>query len=499
MAIQTALPVLAHKNRVMIILCVLLLLGFTLTSIASYIVSRNAIHDAIVNDELPLTSDNIYTEIQKDLIRPVLVSSMMASDTFLRDWVLAGEKDVRHMSRYLEEVKTRYNAFTSFFVSDRTDIYYQAKGLLKKIRSQDPRDTWYYRVRDMRTPYEINVDLDMANSDAMTIFINYRVTDYGGQFIGATGVGLTVNSVQHLIEDYQRRYRRNIYFVDRQGKILLSGRKNSLQASSIMQIDGLRDVAADILKSPQSVHEYRHAGQDHLLHVRLIPELDWYLFVEKSQDEDLAPIRQTLYINLAISFGITLLILFFASLTINRYRNRIEAMAVTDALTGLTNRQGLDMLLQQTIQESRRNHKPLAVILFDVDHFKPINDRYGHLTGDAALRSVARSIQQTVRRSDIACRWGGEEFLVLAKDCPPQDAAALAEKLRHNIEKLTIEAGEHSLKLTISLGVASLLTTDSAELAMDKAMERADAALYRAKQAGRNRVELAISDEQTPS
>lgn len=144
-----------------LILALLLLLacGFLATSLLSYYASRGAIRDGIVNTELPLTSDTVYSEIQKDLIRPVLISSMMAQDTFLRDWVLGGEQDTTRVTRYLGEVMGSQVTCTSFFVSDRSLTYYQAKGVLKQVRPDAWRDAWYFRLRQSNKPYEINVDL----------------------------------------------------------------------------------------------------------------------------------------------------------------------------------------------------------------------------------------------------------------------------------------------------------------------------------------------------
>src|SRR6187399_569631 len=121
------------KQRLIATLSVLLVLGFAVTATVNYQVSKNAIRKSIVASELPLTSDNLYSEIQKDLIRPIFISSMMASDTFVRDWALAGEADVDKIIRYLREVKDRYQAFTSFFISERTRLYYQTEGILKTI------------------------------------------------------------------------------------------------------------------------------------------------------------------------------------------------------------------------------------------------------------------------------------------------------------------------------------------------------------------------------
>ncbi|MDP3287019.1 MAG: PDC sensor domain-containing protein, partial [Methyloversatilis sp.] len=179
------------KHRLLLLLGLLLSLGFVLTTLVSYYVSKNGIHRAIVESELPLTSDNIYSEIQKDLIRPVFIASMMAGDTFLRDWVLRSERDVPALTKFLGEVRSRYGTFTSFFVSERTRNYYHPDGLLRKVSEDNPQDSWYFRVRRLDEPYEINVDTDTRSRDTLTVFINYRVYDYDGGLMGVTGVGLT--------------------------------------------------------------------------------------------------------------------------------------------------------------------------------------------------------------------------------------------------------------------------------------------------------------------
>ncbi|MCK5696398.1 MAG: cache domain-containing protein [Desulfobacula sp.] len=179
------------KNKLILIVSLLLITGFVVTSLASYYVSRSSLRSQIAKRELPLTSDNIYSEIERDILRPVFISSFMANDTFLRDWVINGENDETQIIRYLKEIQDKYNTFTSFFVSEKTMTYYHAGGILKKINPKEERDRWYFRVRYM------------ANKDSMIIFINYRVYDYENNFIGATGVGLRVRAVKDLIRKYQ--------------------------------------------------------------------------------------------------------------------------------------------------------------------------------------------------------------------------------------------------------------------------------------------------------
>lgn len=478
---------LSDKRKLIITLSILLAIGFAVTTLVNYYVSKASIHDSIVANELPLTSDNLYSEIQKDLIRPVLISSMMASDTFLRDWILAGEQDVDKMTRYLREVKQRYGAFTSFFISERSRVYYQTEGVLKKISREEPRDAWYFRVREMKSPYEINMDPDLANKDALTIFINYRVLGYDGQYIGVAGVGLTVDAVRALINDYQQRYRRSVYFVDRQGRIALFGNELQIAGTDIRAIEGLRDIADLILKEGAGSFAYRSKGHDHLLNVRFIPELDWYLFVEQIEDEALAGIRNTLYLNLAISLIITAIVLFATSLTINRYQGRLEEMAMTDKLTGLANRQAFDLLVPHTLSEAKRAKTLLLAILIDIDRFKDINDRLGHLAGDSVIKQVARIIKATLRESDIVCRWGGEEFLVVLKGSAEAQGHPLAEKIRDAVEAGTFHYGETTVPVTISLGVAAYIDGETP----DQLIARADKALYEAKDRGRNLVHSA--------
>lgn len=483
-----SLPPTRHTQASLVLLLLFLLgSGFLTTSLLSYYASRDSIRDSIINTELPLTSDTVYSEIQKDLVRPILISSMMARDTFLRDWVLAGEQDTAQMTRYLREVQEHYGAFTSFFVSDRSSTYYQSKGVLKRVKPDEPRDVWYYRVRMQPEPYEINVDVDMANADRLTIFINYKVADYDGNFIGAAGVGLAVDAVVKLIDDYQQRYERSVYFVDTTGRITLTGAQGGPQGAkvgdSLADIPGLSDML-EKLPSPQSGRfEYQEHGREHFLNVRYIPELEWYLFVDK-HDKALAGIRQGLYINLLLCLLVTAIVLTLVSLAIRRYQQRIAALATTDVLTELPNRRGFDILAEQALQEAQREQSPLCAVLLDLDNFKLINDEHGHLAGDEVLQRFARQLRDKLRQSDILCRWGGEEFILLLKNTDRQAAHDLAEKLRQQCAEQRYAIAGQTLQVTASLGLSQWQPGES----LHSLLGRTDRALYRAKQSGRDRV-----------
>ncbi|HEY5807696.1 MAG TPA: DUF484 family protein [Povalibacter sp.] len=176
-------------------------------------------------------------------------------------------------------------------------------------------------------------------------------------------------------------------------------------------------------------------------------------------------------------------------------RARLVRSGLTDFLTGWHNRRYLHARLKEELARAQRQESGLTCLLIDLDHFKQINDQYGHLVGDMALREAAQRVDAHIRDSDAAARFGGDEFVVLAPGISPEQAAALAERIRQAVSEAPLEvSGGTNLNLTVSIGVAGIvLARNESDLkaAAERLLAEADAALYRAKQNGRNRVELA--------
>ncbi len=170
----------------------------------------------------------------------------------------------------------------------------------------------------------------------------------------------------------------------------------------------------------------------------------------------------------------------------------LKCEAAHDRLTGIWNRGAIVDLLEREARLSLRSGRPLGLIMTDVDHFKKINDAYGHLVGDSVLCEVARRLARSVRTYDYVGRYGGEEFLLVLTECTPSDLAVTAERIRLAIAEQQIPTGAGAVRATISLGLAALQIEPLGTLAVEKLLRAADAALYRAKSNGRNRVESAI-------
>ncbi len=162
--------------------------------------------------------------------------------------------------------------------------------------------------------------------------------------------------------------------------------------------------------------------------------------------------------------------------------------SLRDGLTGCFNRaHGLEVI-DIELRRARRSQAPVSLIMFDLDHFKAINDRHGHLCGDAVLKAVGARMHEVLRASDLKCRYGGEEFLVLLPETPLEGAKRVADTLRRELSELSIHWKAETLALTASLGVTTALTS---EIDSQAIIARADAALYRAKEYGRNCVQVA--------
>jgi diguanylate cyclase (GGDEF)-like protein len=171
-----------------------------------------------------------------------------------------------------------------------------------------------------------------------------------------------------------------------------------------------------------------------------------------------------------------------------------EAMreaTLVDPLTGCATRAEGMRRFEAELRRAERSKSSLAVLMLDLDHFKGINDRYGHATGDAVLSAVGEMLLSTLRASDIRCRWGGEEFLVVLPESTIDRARSAAEALRQRIANAAVREGSHTVRVTTSIGIT---LTRPGEVDMPRLLNRADAALYQAKSHGRNRIRVVLGD-----
>jgi diguanylate cyclase (GGDEF)-like protein len=292
-----------------------------------------------------------------------------------------------------------------------------------------------------------------------------------------------------VIANYERTFQRRIFFVDQSGKVVLHSALTSAGElrPPLQNQPGIDQVAGQILTGHEKPLQlsYSHGGSTFHLNSRFIPELKWFLIVEENEQNAVQPVRLVLFWNLAIGASVTLLVLGALTVFLRRYQQRLEFFASTDPLTKTTNRRKGEELLLAALCSSRS--PKLSVLLIDIDHFKAVNDQFGHPVGDIVIEGVVDQISRAVRSTDHVIRWGGEEFLVLLHSC---DITA-AEKIGCTI--LDLVATQHLRHeqtipgVTVSIGLASLDGEESRE----SLLTRVDTALYLAKTSGRNQLQQA--------
>ncbi|MBK1617170.1 hypothetical protein CKO42_01635 [Lamprobacter modestohalophilus] len=470
-------------NRLILTLGAILVAGFLAVNLYSLRVSSDALRELLVRNTLPLTSNNIYSDIQESLLRPIYIASLMAHDTFLIDWMTSGEQDPEQVQRYLQAIQQRYDVFSAFVVSDLSHRYYHFDGILKTVTPTSLKDQWFFSMRSHPSAYRVDIDTNEAAKHRLTIFINHKIQDQDGRYLGITGLGLEVATMSSLIASYKERYDRDIFFVNRLGLVQSHVEEALIGTVNIYQREGIRAVAEQILSGEEGSLRYSGEQGPVFVRYRYIPELDWVLIVEQPEHSALASLRTAFYRNLAVGAGITLIVLLISAVSVRRFQRRLERLATTDKLSGLHNRQNFETLYKQATAHAERQQRPLSLLMFDIDRFKHINDQHGHLAGDRVIEQIASIAQARRRGTDVVARWGGDEFVMLLSDCPITEAERLAEGLCRDARE-SIEVPNCNRPVTLSIGVVPYQQGDS----LDELLAHADTLLYQAKAAGRDQV-----------
>lgn len=473
-------------------------LGFAVVAGFTYTNTLEAARREVRTATLPLALDALSADLQREFTEPVLLASVMAANSFLADWQAQGEVPTEAVVRYLRDVQNLHHTTTTFFVSERSGRYYHPQGVLKTVSPDDPQDAWYYRLKQSPQPYEVNLDRDTADLRRTSVFVNYKFLDNRGRFNGAIGVGHSTNLLAALILRAELLNGIEVLFIDADGRTLaLNGQQPSTPV--LADLPGISERMEQILSGDSTSFSYRHNGQEFFVHSKLLPELNWRLVVSTPIQVSRGLVWGSVLQIALIGGGCLALVLLLVYRATRRHHGRLSQIACTDPLSGALNRNAFRERFEQLQRDSLRRRTPLAVAILDIDHFKAINDRYGHPAGDAVIRAVAEAIQGCTRRGDLLFRWGGEEFLLLLPQINLGEATALLRRispaLAQNLNQpqdgdtaSTGEGSEESAEApalqapTLSSGVTLLRRNDSAE----SVVSRADRALYQAKHGGRN-------------
>jgi diguanylate cyclase (GGDEF)-like protein len=300
------------------------------------------------------------------------------------------------------------------------------------------------------------------------------------KFLGTVNLDISVASESAFL-DSKNQYDATYVIVNSSGQIIAASGLDGYTTTAIFNAKELLDEK--LLNMPFTEGEHSEFGDDYVC-IKKFEMVPWKLIYLKKKTE--LYITPLYYVGMLMAI---IVLLFGVKLLIGRLadsRNELERQALTDPMTKLYNRRYLSEITQHMLGLMRRSSSKLTVIMLDIDKFKNVNDTYGHQVGDEVIIKLAQTLQEHTRKSDVICRLGGEEFLVLLPETDIEGAMLKAETFRTEVEKLRMTlADEVELTFTISLGVSEVWIDEEN---FDAAMSRADAALYEAKESGRNKV-----------
>ncbi|PRC93739.1 GGDEF: diguanylate cyclase (GGDEF) domain [Solimicrobium silvestre] len=475
------------KYRLLVWLGLLLIIGIVANSAVTLYSTRALMVQTSAQKTLPLTGDSLSAEIQRNIARSILTSARMADDAVVRDWILSDEHDSARLLAHLKSAQQKDQSTSHFLVTEKDRQFYDSQGVIRTINPENFHDTWYFKTRAAKHAYETTVAAESDETNHPNLYISYRIQNSEGKFLGAAGVSMPLELVTKAMDHYVNDFKRSVYFVDTSGKIVLSDNQHNLHGN-IHEQEGIKQIAEEILNNEHTElnSSYELAATNILFNARYIPELGWHLIVESDAADEAAQVQPLFFVNAAIGVIITTLALLLAWFSIAHHQSRLLALTNCDGMTGLMNRQSFTTSFQQTVLDMRRAKYPLSFILFDIDFLKKINELHGHVTGDQIIMDIARMSKESVRGSDLLCRWGGEQFALLLKKCELEQAYKVAEQLRLNVQNHAFSIADGAASVTISLGVAEWAENESA----DELFARVDEAMYFAKSEGRNRAEV---------
>lgn len=471
------------RLKVNILICLIILVGFAAMALTSYSTYSKIIDNDIVNIS-KLTSTNIYSDIRNEITKPIFVSLTMANDSFLKEWLRLERTNntpehQEQLRQYLLGFKEKYDYDSVFMVSDYTKNYYHFNGLNKVISESDDHDVWYYNFVDSGLVYALDVDTDEVNQQHLSVFVNCRVTDESGQFMGVTGVGLQMDHVQNLLRTFEEEYDLEALLFGGDGTVQVDTSLVGISTENVFDSHILRENRRNIISNHDTLQVYQFKEQSfHGYYiVRYVKELNWYLLVKK----DTSVLAKSMYAQTARDAVAYVLVVLFVLIITNGIIKKNDRLLLrlmrTDQLTELPNRRGFNRLISKAVSEVPELGS-LNAFVFDIDGFKNINDTYGHLVGDRMLQTIGQIASDVFDQDGSVCRWGGDEFAGYFYG----DTQTVEQTLEQFFEAVRQDPFFQTYKTTVSLGMTYANENDSG----DALISRADQALYQAKRSGKD-------------
>ena len=413
----------------------------------------------------------------------------MANDNLIKSW-LSGEQEhegdksyITQLCRYLSRYKDNHENYTFFCISTFTENYYDEDGFVKTISRDVICDSWYYSFISSGDKCRA----ELVTDELKSIFICVRVEAEDGSLLGVIGVGIPASSIEMEVRSVEQDFGLSVLIMNN-GETVDTNIETGffIKQEDLAKRTGITE-SIELNKSSEGLIQWflTSSGEWNCLLTKYVDTLGWFLVLESSTKPITRSFQGMLTSNIIFIFIMLVLCIMVTTTVFIIYNNRMKIVENTDDLTGLINRKLFTMQYNKLIRSHRNCEKML--FMFDIDHFKEINDKYDHLFGNEIISMVGSKIQKTVKGKGVSSRWGGDEFIGILFSSLEEAELILSRFMKelNNLEK------EECYRVTVSTGIVKI----NDKLSIDQMIKKADEALYHAKNSGRNRI---TAMDQTP-
>ncbi|MEM8683377.1 MAG: sensor domain-containing diguanylate cyclase [Pseudomonadota bacterium] len=449
-------------------------------SAAFFYAAYNAI-DNIVAEQSRVQQESVspvYTLVQDELLRPLHIAETFASTIDFTAKIDSPDVDEAALLRHLRDMEENLG-LTFFVASERARKQYFSDG--RTMDLIEGQVAWYFEAKESGQDFMA----DLGQVGDVHLYFDVKVYGDDREFLGYVGVGKHIQQFVDTFEQYKALYGYDFLFVNDRNEIILSSLPELVVTDAY--IPTLESLAwfehGDAAAESHDSEIIQVDNADLLISEFAIEELGWRLLLLSPLEARQAQTTQSFVVDALTAVLSVLLLAMIVSYLLRLYKRNVEEQLEVDVLTGLPNR----TYIQRYYEKLQRDNATLCAIIIDLDHFKAINDTYGHEAGDRVLLAAATVFKNQLRDNDTVGRWGGEEFVMLLPATSIDTGVSIAERARHSLESLNIELRDTSVSVTASFGVAFGPARN--ELLADL-LARADEVLYEAKENGRNQVRL---------
>ena len=428
----------------------------------------------------------IFGLIESELVEPLHIAKTLNKIGVYKDYFDQETPNEEALLKQLQYYSTLFNL--EFYVAhEKSRKQFNSDGRVLDLIEGNV--TWYFVLKD---EYDSEIQAVLGKRDDVHLYIDVRQYDSNGEFIGFIGLGKSLNDFIVSFEEYKVAYGHEFLFVNNLGEIVLSSRKDLLPTRSktatsnigitdISDLDWYEAFTQETKGQTEPSLVVNSKNGDLLVSQLAIETLNWSLYLVTPLSERQEEVNQSFAIY--IGFGLLVLLLLYkvACHLFDYYANKVSRKLNYDPLTKLANRN----YAQFFFARSRRQNREMALIFIDLDHFKLINDSFGHNAGDEILKASADCICNNMRFQDIAVRWSGQQFVIILPNIDQDGASEIAEQCRVAIAENKITVSSSFVSVTASVG---LVYSRNLSDALNLMVEWAEQSMRLAKTRGKNQV-----------